>query len=240
MKPQPYPHISFRNPKPRIVREGFTLIEILVVIVIIALLAAIVTPVISNSLQKARTTKTLSNLKQIGYTLSQYQLENQKWPPVVEGDKWWSKDFLYPLLYNKDAEDWMDLKDTVFVSPNAPRIGDRDNDGSPVVVNPSNQGFGMNVHLPPNSDPYSNEPLPGNPLGLRNPASTMVLMDCNAPRVRGDNAFRNQYTSYIQNRHDGKNVILYADNHVSLIEHEAVPVPFHTSGENSLFWRGHE
>jgi prepilin-type N-terminal cleavage/methylation domain-containing protein/prepilin-type processing-associated H-X9-DG protein len=61
---------SFNYGKP--MRNGFTLIEILVVIAIIALLAAILFPVFSRARENARKTACLSNLKQIGLALLQY------------------------------------------------------------------------------------------------------------------------------------------------------------------------
>src|SRR6188508_3224214 len=52
--------------------RGFTLIEILVVIAIIALLAAILFPVFSRARENARRAACMSNLKQIGLAIVQY------------------------------------------------------------------------------------------------------------------------------------------------------------------------
>jgi prepilin-type N-terminal cleavage/methylation domain-containing protein/prepilin-type processing-associated H-X9-DG protein len=64
--------------------SGFTLIEILVVIVIIALLAGILFPVFSQSREKARASSCLSNQKQIGLALKMYLQDNDGYFPPHE------------------------------------------------------------------------------------------------------------------------------------------------------------
>ncbi len=59
-------------------RRGFTLIEVLVVIAIIAILAAILFPVFQQVREKARATACLSNEKQMGLAVAQYVTDNDE------------------------------------------------------------------------------------------------------------------------------------------------------------------
>ncbi len=58
-------------------KKFFTLIELLVVIAIIAILAAMLLPALSKAREKARQASCVSNLKQVGLGMRQYQDDNE-------------------------------------------------------------------------------------------------------------------------------------------------------------------
>ncbi len=66
-------------------RRGFTLIEILVVIAIIAILAAILFPVFAQAREKARQVSCSSNEKQLGLALMQYEQDNDEFMFGLKG-----------------------------------------------------------------------------------------------------------------------------------------------------------
>ncbi|MDR3707960.1 MAG: DUF1559 domain-containing protein [Capsulimonadaceae bacterium] len=87
-------------------RNGFTLIELLVVIAIIAILAAILFPVFASAREKARQTACLSNLKQIGAGMAQYQQDYDEVVPCGHNSWGWGSGWagqIYPYVKSDAA-----------------------------------------------------------------------------------------------------------------------------------------
>ncbi|HQL01215.1 MAG TPA: DegT/DnrJ/EryC1/StrS family aminotransferase, partial [Smithellaceae bacterium] len=55
-----------QRPKPHTNRQGFTMIEMMVVVLIIAILASITAVAVNSAKEKARQTDCMSNLRQLG------------------------------------------------------------------------------------------------------------------------------------------------------------------------------
>jgi general secretion pathway protein G len=71
-------NISRRN-------NGFTLIEVMVVVVILSILAAIIVPKIMDRPEQARITKAKSDIRALEATLNLYRLDNMVYPTTDQG-----------------------------------------------------------------------------------------------------------------------------------------------------------
>ena len=120
--------------------EGFTLLELLIVIAIIAILALLVTPAVSRSISAAQSMKCVGNLRQVYTASTLWSADNNgRIPPMHD---------TYPktIVY-----EWQDERSTLGIL--APYLGhDSTNDLQssaeiPVFVCPSNPkqwGYGLN------------------------------------------------------------------------------------------------
>ncbi len=67
-------------------RRGFTVLELLIVISIIALLAGMIFPVTAGMVERARTTRCMGNLRQLGMAANSAADDNDGRFPVIEID----------------------------------------------------------------------------------------------------------------------------------------------------------
>ncbi len=81
-----YRHLSrqatFRGPLVRAGRRGFTLVELLVVITIIAMLVGLLIPAVLMARNTARTTQCLNNQRNLTQAVLQYNTSKMKFPPL--------------------------------------------------------------------------------------------------------------------------------------------------------------
>ncbi len=73
------------KPSVRVAEQGFTLLEIMVVVVIIGLLAAMVVPSLMSNVDQAQTSRTKQDVRQISNVLDLYRLQNFRYPSSEEG-----------------------------------------------------------------------------------------------------------------------------------------------------------
>jgi len=196
-------------------RRGFTLIEMLVVVGILAVLAAIIFPVFAQARGRARQAQCIANLKQLGQALEMYSSDyDDLYPFAVD-----AADSLCPQIWDgfPQWQAWI---------PYMPRIKD--------VIQPytksrevlhcaADTGYD---HLENTSYPLDGEPTAFEAMGnsyhwrtevafqhvgpslLAYPAETNIMMDGHGSWHGGRN-----YT-------DGRWNILYGDGHVKNVNYE--------------------
>ena len=143
--------------------RGFTLIELLVVIAIIAILAAILFPVFARARENARRTSCLSNVKQIGLALMQYNQDYDELYPFVPwgGSNANTRALGFVLEpYHKSAQLWRCPSDSL--SPGGSSVWTPTS--APTQLPYQNVSYGYNIY-------YFSGPLNANAAGVPQPVS---------------------------------------------------------------------
>src|SRR5205823_13595374 len=66
-------------------RSGFTLVEVLVVMIILAILAAVVVPRVVGRTEDARRARAVSDVESLGTALDLYKADNGEYPTTEQG-----------------------------------------------------------------------------------------------------------------------------------------------------------
>jgi prepilin-type N-terminal cleavage/methylation domain-containing protein len=142
-------------PQPTARHPGFSLPEVLVVIGIIAVLSSVLLPAVSNARRVARTTKCLSNLRQVGLAFQQYALYwNGKYPvatheplsrrlPIPVTRHWGDQvgSFVSSVPMEKAEDLGLDRSCVLWGCPEWPKSEDFDPNS---VADMMKSGYGMN------------------------------------------------------------------------------------------------
>jgi prepilin-type N-terminal cleavage/methylation domain-containing protein/prepilin-type processing-associated H-X9-DG protein len=110
-------------------RPGFTMIELVVVVAIIAVLLALILPAVQSSREAARRTQCVNNLLQIGIAIENYEATNNVLPPGVIDTKgpvvekvasyqfgWISR--ILPYFEQKNVYNHLDFRSGVYMPAN--------------------------------------------------------------------------------------------------------------------------
>ncbi|MCC6427031.1 MAG: type II secretion system protein [Phycisphaerales bacterium] len=88
--------------------KAFTLIEILIVVVLLGILAAIVVPQFSNATQESKLRATLEQLHHLRNALDVYGVQhNNQFPAVVAGDATWAELNTMGYLKRSPLNNWV-------------------------------------------------------------------------------------------------------------------------------------
>jgi general secretion pathway protein G len=80
-------YVAFEVSRPPALRRarGFTLIEIMVVVIIIGLLAAIIVPTVVSKVDDAKISKAKADIQALETALTEFRLDNSKYPTSEQG-----------------------------------------------------------------------------------------------------------------------------------------------------------
>lgn len=168
--------------------SGFTLVEMLVVIAIIALLASLVVPSVGNALMSARRTQCMSNMRQIGQAVLTYAAEHQGRLP--------------PTRHTASAEEsWIFLLRPFLGEVDAIRISPADPNGAERLRRGGTSYLANDMVFDIPMDAFGN-PLPGGVgslLNIERPANTLfavVVSDRRGTGATNDHTHARQWTNW--------------------------------------------
>jgi len=156
--------------------RAFTLIEMAVVLAVIAIMMAFLYPAYVGMSQRAKATKDMSNLRQIGIAMQTYLNDNDQILPLSSpSSPPWPGTLATPVLY----PNYVAKERKIFQSPFDKRPSSEATDGTPPV------SYGVNINIY-NASPGVNR----NMLKVVSPASTFFM----APNYTGNPGSTSSWT----------------------------------------------
>jgi prepilin-type N-terminal cleavage/methylation domain-containing protein/prepilin-type processing-associated H-X9-DG protein len=216
-----------RNPR------GFSLVELLVVIGIIALLIAILLPTLNKARQQGAAVQCMSNQREVGQAMMIYANSNKGWlyPPMLGvnvpcNQRWTTKVFKFDRIPDPPTNEFGDYVPKILLCPSDATDVTVQPDGSPYIL-PTQLNVHTYVlsHNPGHRDvTYSKKELGG-----LDP-SAFVMMgeknsqapDCYMGTVEGDPSDYKRVVNFYAHGKRGSNY-LFLDLHVApLLENDAL------------------
>ncbi len=234
------------NSNPEVERKGtgFTLVELLVVILIVAALSAIVFTSARRARQSADRARCVSNLQQIGPLLEMYRQDhNNTYPsPGIKesGNNWkmWDSEDLAVYIHKgkKELGGADNETGTIWECPSAKH----DLHAKGITPNGNNSGYGLNKSLPSSpvwvdgqkQGPHSSAITP---IKMEYPERTALIMDCQHAICGPDSGSLN-HVKDAATRHRNTINVLYADLSVRPVKLDVLPTP--GSEDGNYFWTG--
>ena len=227
-------------------RRFFTLIELLIVVAIIAILAAMLLPSLNKALSSARKTQCLSNLRSIGIAMGNYLNDNNVFQQIaaaeaVEGiyyaNAWKAQLGLFlglSKIQNLEEKRKAFFNKGVFVCPEwrfekMTQAYRNYVSGSPLLRSDGGGGYGQSYFSEPLGYLSSTARFYVRPNQVNVPSETVVIgesSDIMAPDpFQASNFYAGNLgvtRNYFAGRHDGYRTmpILWADSHCSLMRNE--------------------
>lgn len=195
-------------------RKAFTLIELLVVIAIIAVLAAMLFPVLAKAREKAQQSSCLSNLKQLGIG---YQMYVQDYDGMCASVRMDVSGTTSPLRPGAQWTDWPDL-----IYPYVRNAGvyscPADAELRPNSTYGNSGGYGLNWVY------FGNFQYVLSSTAIKNPTETILFTDNkdNYYAVGGKGGPGNGWYSHLGKRHTEMINIAWFDGHVNAKRLEAI------------------